>query len=315
MKTCPVCGETYSERIDFCFEEGAELFLLQSAMDAPMPRLMSARVSADTLVAQSLTQAGQGVEVAPRRGRTLPAPPPVRQPGAGSGKSAVDAPTPRFGDAHGLGDTIAEDVHTSPPSLFGDLAQELRELNELGMESAHPRKGILPWILAGAVVGVLLAFVIIQIRAPGSETEADAVAELEARTPPAQAVPSVAPPVANDGVPQAVPVPDPVVDEPATAGARPTARRKAGAGEATPANPWSAPAATKVGRLSISSEPSGATAFVDGRLVGITPVTVDLPYGTYDVRIQHEDGKPRQKRVPLQSPEFSVPFTALPSRP
>lgn len=40
MKTCPVCHETYSERIDFCFNDGEVLALLPSAMDAPMPRLV-----------------------------------------------------------------------------------------------------------------------------------------------------------------------------------------------------------------------------------------------------------------------------------
>jgi hypothetical protein len=42
MKTCPACSETYSERIDFCFNDGEVLVLLPSAMDAPMPRLMTA---------------------------------------------------------------------------------------------------------------------------------------------------------------------------------------------------------------------------------------------------------------------------------
>lgn len=38
MKTCPSCGETYSERIDFCFADGSVLVLIPSAMDAPLPR-------------------------------------------------------------------------------------------------------------------------------------------------------------------------------------------------------------------------------------------------------------------------------------
>lgn len=46
MKTCPVCGETYSERIDFCFGDGAVLKLMPSAMDAPAPRASSGGVSA-----------------------------------------------------------------------------------------------------------------------------------------------------------------------------------------------------------------------------------------------------------------------------
>ena len=45
MKTCPVCGETYSERIDFCFNEGVVLKLMPSAMDAPMPRSTGAGVA------------------------------------------------------------------------------------------------------------------------------------------------------------------------------------------------------------------------------------------------------------------------------
>ncbi len=42
MKTCPACGETYSERIDFCFNDGEVLRLMPSAMDAPIPRLAAA---------------------------------------------------------------------------------------------------------------------------------------------------------------------------------------------------------------------------------------------------------------------------------
>jgi hypothetical protein len=41
MKICPACAETYSERIDFCFSDGAVLTLMPSAMDAPMPRLVA----------------------------------------------------------------------------------------------------------------------------------------------------------------------------------------------------------------------------------------------------------------------------------
>lgn len=40
MKICPACSDTYSERIDFCFRDGAVLQLAPSAMDAPMPRAM-----------------------------------------------------------------------------------------------------------------------------------------------------------------------------------------------------------------------------------------------------------------------------------
>ena len=39
MKTCPLCSETYSERIDFCFRDGTVLVLMPSALDAPVPRL------------------------------------------------------------------------------------------------------------------------------------------------------------------------------------------------------------------------------------------------------------------------------------
>ena len=51
MKTCMKCGETYSERIDYCFNDGEVLVLLPSAMDAPLPR----NVASNTSVARGPT--------------------------------------------------------------------------------------------------------------------------------------------------------------------------------------------------------------------------------------------------------------------
>lgn len=78
MKTCPVCGETYSERIDFCFNEGAALVLNPSAIDAPMPR-----------AAQSGAVPTLSAPTAPRRTS-----PPVESAPPSAARSAADsAPT------------------------------------------------------------------------------------------------------------------------------------------------------------------------------------------------------------------------------
>ncbi len=61
MKTCSVCGQTYSDRIDFCFSDGAVLTEVTaldsvepgSAIDAPMPRAMGGLLDARTPVPRS----------------------------------------------------------------------------------------------------------------------------------------------------------------------------------------------------------------------------------------------------------------------
>jgi serine/threonine-protein kinase len=42
------------------------------------------------------------------------------------------------------------------------------------------------------------------------------------------------------------------------------------------------------GRLSVSTDPAGASVYVDGRLAGRTPLTLDtLSVGNHRVRLQH----------------------------
>jgi hypothetical protein len=67
------------------------------------------------------------------------------------------------------------------------------------------------------------------------------------------------------------------------------------------------------GRLLIRSTPAGATAFVDGRRVGRTPVTLrDIDRGAHTVRVVHEGYAAGERRVtitagrPSQSLTFSL---------
>ena len=60
------------------------------------------------------------------------------------------------------------------------------------------------------------------------------------------------------------------------------------------------PAAASTGRLVVSSVPSGALVFVDGRRLGDTPTTLrDLPLGPHTVQIAHPGYVPRSESVTL----------------
>ncbi len=84
MKSCPVCGDNYSERIDFCFGDGAVLVLVPSAMDAPIPRMPGAR-------AGELAVPGLGAEAsASHRAPVAPSPTPI----PASNTPAEPAPSP-----------------------------------------------------------------------------------------------------------------------------------------------------------------------------------------------------------------------------
>ncbi len=106
--------------------------------------------------------------------------------------------------------------------------------------------------------------------------------------------------------------PAPVVDEPlappVTTGPEGGPATPAAAQPAAPAKP----AAPTLGRLIVRSTPSGARVIVDGRSRGTTPLTlVDLPLGTYGVRVVEEGYSERSTRVALTRtrPEATVTIT------
>lgn len=62
--------------------------------------------------------------------------------------------------------------------------------------------------------------------------------------------------------------------------------------------------------LTITSSPWGAEARIDGKSVGQTPKTVELPAGSYKITLLH-DGAIAYRRVQLDGPdEFCWDFSA-----
>lgn len=62
-------------------------------------------------------------------------------------------------------------------------------------------------------------------------------------------------------------------------------------------------AARGVQQLTVRSNPKGATLSIDGAVRGTTPWTGELPLGTHDVRVQHEDDRAHRVSVTLDGGE------------
>jgi hypothetical protein len=81
------------------------------------------------------------------------------------------------------------------------------------------------------------------------------------------------------------------LNSPALAIPEPESARTPPAGSATTV----APAITKMGRLLVRSEPSGAEVLLDGRGLGVTPVTLeDVPPGERQLLVRHAGAEVRQ---------------------
>jgi hypothetical protein len=74
-------------------------------------------------------------------------------------------------------------------------------------------------------------------------------------------------------------------------------------------NPWDAPVAASSGKVVITSDPSGASIRVDGKSRGVTPLEIELPYGTYSVELDMNGFTPVRKRIDVQSPAPKFPYT------
>ncbi len=58
-------------------------------------------------------------------------------------------------------------------------------------------------------------------------------------------------------------------------------------------------------RLTITSEPPGATATVNGVEIGRTPVSASFVYyGDYDIELQHEGSEPLRARATARAPLY-----------
>ncbi len=104
--------------------------------------------------------------------------------------------------------------------------------------------------------------------------------------------PTPAPPATGDN-PWLVAANNPTTDQPAD-----------------PSNPWAAAAnAAQSGKMTVSSTPVGATFFVDGTRKGTTPLTVDVPYGHHNVRVEKDGHVGQERPVSVQSGTVFVDFT------
>ena len=127
---------------------------------------------------------------------------------------------------------------------------------------------------------------------PEPPTEAPDRVEPPTPEPPTPEPPTPAPPESADN-PWLVASNNPATDQPAD-----------------PANPWAAAAnAAQSGKMTVSSTPVGATFLVDGQRKGTTPLTVDVPYGHHNVRVEKDGHVSQERPVSVQSGTVFVDFT------
>ena len=103
-----------------------------------------------------------------------------------------------------------------------------------------------------------------------------------ASSAPPVAAPLPAPAAAVVPAPTAVPTPAPATVSPSSPVATP-----APTPAATPA-PVAVTAVTTAGTLDVRSDPGGATVLLDGRLLGATPLRIDVPAGSYSLTLRKE---------------------------
>ncbi len=84
------------------------------------------------------------------------------------------------------------------------------------------------------------------------------------------------------------------------------------AASTTSDNPWGTASQVSTGTLRITSDPTGATVFVDDKPYGTTPASVDLPYGKHKVRLSLAGHRTESSDVNLNVASMSVPFRLTP---
>jgi hypothetical protein len=73
-------------------------------------------------------------------------------------------------------------------------------------------------------------------------------------------------------------------------------------------NPWGGEAVASSGKLTITSDPPGASVTVGDKARGKAPVTVELPYGKHRVSVSLSGHKAASSDVNLSVSQMSVPF-------
>jgi hypothetical protein len=72
-------------------------------------------------------------------------------------------------------------------------------------------------------------------------------------------------------------------------------------------NPWGAAPIPSIGHAQITSDPPGAQVKIDGRARGTTPLTVDLPYGAYNLELTLDGYQTVRRQVSIQSEAPKIP--------
>jgi len=62
----------------------------------------------------------------------------------------------------------------------------------------------------------------------------------------------------------------------------------------------------------VLTDPEGATVTVDDQPRGLSPVNLDLPFGTHRVKVERSGFKAEAREIDLQGPEITVPFNLKP---
>ncbi len=147
--------------------------------------------------------------------------------------------------------------------------------------------------------GDLEAEVVPVEEAPAEVEEPPVEPELPVEPPPAP-TPQPPPPPPPAPTPAPAPAPSAWTGTPAPPPAAPSTGST---------SPWGAPAeASQRGRLTISTEPSGAMVYVDDRRVGRSPTGTEVTYGSHTVRAELDNYRTLTRNVDVQVPQFSIPL-------
>jgi hypothetical protein len=91
-------------------------------------------------------------------------------------------------------------------------------------------------------------------------------------------------------------------------------RHSTGVHQARSSQPTSPHRRERVGTLSVTSSPSGADVFIDGRSWGATPLRAQLPPGSYDIQVQRHGHGTESRSVRVQSSRTESLRVTLPRR-
>jgi hypothetical protein len=200
----------------------------------------------------------------------------------------------------------------APPAAGGYAAGSAARFSEYAAERS--RSAVWPLVLAlavGLAVGSAATFLLLNrdrglIAGGATADEAAPSAAQDPASPAGGAAARGGTPPARESTEAAVPAapavrapaPDTRETPPYRNNAPPAARTEPPRAEPARARPQSAPAASR--QLLVRSTPAGARVMVDGRSVGVTPVTVsDLQPGSHQVRIVRDGYAAVERRVSL----------------